>query len=61
MSNTDSGCGKSYFARLSYKPVPGDLKSGIPAAEKEIILISRALAKRGLTLYQIKKFKTGLI
>ncbi len=28
------GCGKLYFCRLSYRPVPGLRKSGIPAAEK---------------------------
>lgn len=32
MSKTNSGAGRLYFANLLYKPVPGDLKSGIPAA-----------------------------
>ena len=31
MSKTASGAGRLYFSRLSYRPVPGVLKSGIPA------------------------------
>lgn len=27
-----SGYGKLYFSNFEYNPVPGDLKSGIPAA-----------------------------
>lgn len=32
ISKTASGLGKLYFYSLLYRPVPGDLKSGIPAA-----------------------------
>lgn len=34
------GCGKLYFCRLSYKPEPGERKSGIPAARRKIKILN---------------------
>jgi hypothetical protein len=35
MEKTAIGLGRSYCCRLSYSPVPGERKSGIPAAAKK--------------------------
>ena len=36
MSNMHSGDGRLYLAKFEYIPLPGLLKSGIPAAKKLI-------------------------